>query len=96
MVEDKWVVFWVQVRFLLQRFCKYKVIAILIFYSGSFGCPEEVLFLKRSSKGFHFITKSVVFNFGNIVCGRNIFVGWDYWKKPIHPPSFLVLFRVDR
>ena len=62
-----------------------------------FGNPEVVSLLKSSSQGFHFVTKIVVFtlfiilfSFGDIVCGYNIFVGWDYWKTCIHPPLDVV------
>jgi len=59
---------------------------------SEFGCPGVVLLLKSSSKGFHFVTKILVFdvfialhNLGNIVCSCGILIGGDYCKTPIHP-----------
>jgi hypothetical protein len=58
-----------------------------------------VLLLKSFSKGCHFVTKTVVFNlftalfnFGDIVCGCDIFVGWD---MIIGKHLFIALLCVD-
>jgi hypothetical protein len=50
-----------------------------------------ILLLKSSLKSFHFVTKinvfdifTVLFDFGDCVCGCNNFTSCDCWKTPIH------------